>query len=117
MAWVDELISYDDTQIVVTRHTKVADAGGYTWTTATLDPQTVRLYTVSPRNQREYQTEEGEVKMITLGILAGSTADMVFGHDSYDTFPFGGRTYRIVGVRHYDDVNIPEHYQADCVAV
>ena len=78
--------------------------------------QIVRLYHFTTRNQREVTLPEGEVKTVILGILAQPEANMIFGHASYDTFFEAGREYRIVGVRDYDDVNIPNCIQADCVA-
>jgi hypothetical protein len=57
------------------------------------------------------------VKTIILGILAQPTADFVVGHDSFDTFTFGGREYRVVGRRVYDDSNVASCIECDCVAV
>lgn len=117
---VASLIAADPTAIVITRHTKGDDgAGGFTFTETVLDAITVRLYTYSTRNQREMVMPEGEVKTIELGILAELGADIVVGHESYDTFPHGGRTYRIVGVRNYDDSTLGsmECTQCDCVAI
>jgi len=114
---IDDIISYDPSSITITRHTKSAKAGGFTWDITTLDPQTVRIYRLSPRNMTEIQTESGEVKRITHGILASPDADIVVGHDSYDTFEYDGRTFRIYAVRRYVDSNIDEHIQADCGAV
>ena len=119
------IIAQDPSTITITRHTKVKHAGGFSWTTSTLQPITARLYFYSTRNQREVTLPEGEVKTIILGLLVdGVTADIMVGHDSYDTFTFltvGSpselREYRIVGVRRYDDVNIDLQTQADCVAV
>ena len=114
---VTELINADSTSIVITRHTKVPNAGGFDWTPTVLPAQTVRLYQFSTRNQREFTLPEGEVKQVVLGVLAQPTGDFVFGHDSYDTFVYDGRTYRIVGVRDYDAIDIPNCLQCDCVAV
>ena len=114
---IPTLISFDPTSIVVTRYTKVPNAGGFDWTPTNLAPQVVRIYTYSTRNQREYTTPEGEIKQIVLGVLAEITGDFVFGHDSRDEFVFEGHTYRIVGVRDYHDVNIPNCLQMDCIAV
>jgi hypothetical protein len=66
---------------------------------------------------REITLPEGEVKMIVLGILAQPTADFVVGHLSYDTFTFDGREYRVVGRRVYDDSNVANCIECDCVAV
>lgn len=115
------LIALDSTTITVTRHTKAADgAGGFNWTVNTHD-ETVRLYTYSTRNMREMTMPDGEVKIIDLGLLALVTADFVAGHDSYDTFEYEGRTYRITGVRHYDSAHLTlgdvDCIQCDCVAV
>lgn len=117
MSIIDDLIALDPTTITVTRHTKVKNKGGFDYTETTLDSLTVRLYQYSTRNQREITMEEGERKFIELGILAPNGSDLVFSHNSYDTFVTGGRTYRIVGVRQYDDVNVDSCIQADCVAV
>jgi len=114
---ITAIINADPTVINITRHTKVANAGGFSWNDVPVAAQTVRLYHYSTRNQREIMLPEGEVKSIVLGVLAQPDADIVFGHDSYDTFTEDGRTYRIVGVRCYDDINIPNCLQADCVAV
>ena len=110
------IINADPTVISITRHTKVANAGGFSWNDVAIAAQTVRLYFVDTRNQREVMIPEGEVKTVVLGILAQPTADMVVGHDSYDDFVVDGRTYRIVGVRDYDDANLPPCIQCDCVA-
>lgn len=110
-----DLISFDPTVITITRHTKVANAGGYAWVETAKAPITVRIYFYNTRNQREYQLPDGEIKRAEYGLLAESDADIVVGHDSYDTFDHGGRTYRVVGVRLYDDANVPEMIQADCV--
>lgn len=74
---------------------------------------------------REITLPEGEVKTVILGMLInGVTADVYCGHDGYDTFdlltigsPAELRTYRIVGVRRYDDSNIDAQTQCDCCAV
>jgi hypothetical protein len=113
----DDLIAFDPTTIAITRHTKVDDEGGFDYTTATLARIDVRLYQFNTRNQREATMPDGERKFISLGVLAPKGSDIVFSHDSYDTFTALGRTYRVVGVRTYDDVNIDECIQADCVAV
>ena len=110
-----DIIALDPTTITVTRHTKTPLGGGSQFTTANLVPITVRLYHFNTRNQREATLPSGEVKNIDLGLLAEDGTDLVVGHDSYDTFDLGGRTYRIVGVRHY---NTPfPCVQADCSAV
>lgn len=114
---IGDLIGFNLTAITITRHAKVPSEGGYTWTETALAPIDARVYQFSFRNQREWQDPVGEVKQITHGLLADMNADIVVGHDSYDTFLFDGRTFRVIGIRHYDDVNIPEHYQADCVAM
>lgn len=114
---VDKLIDADPSSIVITRYTKVPNAGGFSWTPTTLPAQVMRLYTYPTRNQREVTLPEGEVKTVEIKILALPNADMIFGHDSYDTFVDGGRTYRIVGVRLYDEKTIDPVLQADCVAV
>jgi hypothetical protein len=114
---IEDLISFDSTTIQITRHVKVPNAGGYTFVDVVLDPIDVRLYNYEIRHQREVTLETGEVKIVAYGVLAPATADIIVGHDSHDTFTAEGRTFRIVGLRHYDDVNAPEHYQADCVAV
>lgn len=114
---VGVIIAADPSVISITRHTKVPNAGGFSWVETIKDDQTVRLYKFTTRNQREVTLPEGEVKSITLGILAQFDADMEFGHDSYDTFDHEGRDYRIMGVRRYDDVNTDAMTQADCVAV
>jgi len=122
---ITDVINFDPSIVTITRHTKVKHAGGFSWTESTLAPMTCRLYFYSTRNQREVTLPEGEVKTIILGLLVdGVTADIMVGHDSYDTFTFlttGSpselREYRIVGVRRYDDVNIDLQTQADCVAV
>ena len=117
MSIIDDLISFDPTTITVTRHTKVKNVGGFNYTPAVLAPVTVRLYQYTTRNQREFTMPDGERKAISLGILAPKGSDLVFSHLSYDTFSTGGRDYRIVGVRTYDDINIDEGVQCDCVAV
>ena len=121
---ITSIISFDPSTITITRHTQVPHAGGYSWNETTLAPFTGRLYFINTRNQREYTLPEGGIKMITLGLLALPRTDIVVGHDSYDTFevydtssPPVARTFRIVGVRIYDDINMPACVQADCVAV
>jgi len=113
---ITDIINADPTAITITRHTKVANAGGFSWNDVALAAQTVRLYFHDTRNQREIMLPEGEVKSVVLGILAEIDADMVVGHNSWDSFVIDGREYRIVGVRRYDDINIPQCSEADCVA-
>jgi len=124
MTAIADIIMADPTVVTITRRVKVQNAGGFSWSEVKLDPLLVRLYNISPRNQREVTLPEGEVKEVVLGLLADGAADIVVGHDSYDTFevysddsPPTARTFRIVGVRHYRDANLPIHTQADCVAV
>lgn len=113
---ITDIINFDPSSIVVTRHTKVPYSGGYDWTLSTLPAQTVRCIFYITRNQSETVIVEGEVKNILLGIVAEPTADFVAGHNSFDTFVFQGREYRVVGVRHYTDVNIDAQVQCDCCA-
>lgn len=117
MTITDDLLAFDPVTITITRHTKVAYKGGFNYVETVLDPFSVRLYQFNTRNQREATMPDGERKFISLGVLAPKGSDIVFSHDSYDTFTALGRTFRIVGVRTYDDVNIDECLQADCVAV
>ena len=119
-----DIIAQDTSSITITRHTKVKHAGGFSWTDTVLAPQTGRIYNFTTRNQREVTLPEGEVKTIVLGLLfAGVTADVYCGHDAFDTFdlyttasPPELRTYRIVGVRRYDDTTCEANTQCDCVA-
>ena len=112
---INALILRNPTTITLTRHTKSDSFGTDVWTEEALNPITVSLYNITTHNQREYSIVEGQLKIATKGILATSDADIVVGHNSYDTFVENGRTYRIVGVRSY---NVPsEHIQADCVAI
>ena len=119
------LIDLDPTTITITRHAKVL-VGGFTTLTATpLTPIIVRLYNYSTRNQREFVNDMGEVKRIDIGILAEPDEDIRVCHESYDTFDIADtssppdiRTYRIVGVRHYDGPYMPNPcIECDCVAV
>jgi hypothetical protein len=114
---VTDLINLDPSTVVVTRHTKVPHSGGFDYTTSTLGAQTVRCYYYSTRAQQESVILEGEVKNIILGVLAQIGADFVCSHASYDTFTWQGREFRIVGVRHYTDINVPAQVQCDAVAV
>ena len=111
------IINQDPTTITITRHTKVQDRGGFTWTDTDLDPITVRLYNFYTRNQREATLPSGEVKNVAFGFLAEHDVDVVVGHDSYDTFLLDSRTYRVVGVRRYEALDIPMCLQADVAAV
>ena len=119
------IIAQDLSSIVITRHTKVKHAGGFSWTASTLQPMNARCYFFSTRNQREVTLPEGEVKTIILGfVVDGVTADIMVGHDSWDSFdlwtigsPAELRTYRIVGVRRYDDSTVEANTQCDLVAV
>jgi len=118
MGLVTDIIGMDADSIVVTRHTKAPDgAGGDTLTETVLAAQSVRVYRFTKRNQYEMTLPGGEVKVITHGVLAEAGADFAFDHDSHDTFPFEGRTYRVVGVRDYDSTDFPNCIQVDCVAV
>ncbi len=111
------IIAADPSTITITRHTKVPNVGGFSYTDTVLAPFTARVYHYATRNQSEVTIAEGEVKTIITGLLVdGITVDIVVGHASYDTFVHEGRKYRIVGVRRYDDVNLDIHTQADCVA-
>ena len=114
---ITDIIAQDVESIVITRWTKVPNAGGFDWTPVDLRPQTVRIYNFSTRNQREFTLPEGEVKQIVLGVLAQPNADILFGHDLRDEFVYNGRTYRVVGVRIYDDVTVDANLQFDCIAV
>jgi hypothetical protein len=119
------LIDLDPTTITITRHAKVLVAGFTTLTATPLTPIIVRLYNYTTRNAREWVSDTGEVKQIVLGVLAEPTEDIRVGHESYDTFDIADtssppdiRTYRIVGVRHYDSPDLPGNFiQCDCVAV
>lgn len=120
MGFTADIISFDPTDIIIQRHTKVPNAGGFAWSVSdvTSFPITVRLYFITSRNMREVTLPEGEVKTIVLGMLAEWGTDIVVSHLSYDTFVFESRTYRVVGAREYDDVNLPDNAcQYDCVAV
>lgn len=114
---VTDLINFNPSTVVVTRHTRAQHSGGYDYTTSNLAPQTVRLYYYNTRAQQETVILEGEVKTIIMGILAEIGADFRCDHAVYDTFTWNGREYRIVGVRRYTDVNIPAQTQCDVVAV
>jgi hypothetical protein len=114
---ISSLIALDPTTITITRHTKTDDHGTDKWTTADLDPITVRIYNVNTHNQREYRMDEGEIKESLYSLMAESGSDIVVGHNSFDTFIWNSREFRIIGVRTYTDSNIPEHMQADCVAI
>ena len=119
-----DIIAQDSSSITITRHTKVKHAGGFSWTDTVLAPQTGRIYNFTTRNQHEVTLPEDEVKTIVLGLLFnGITADVYCGHDGYDTFdlyttgsPAELRTYRIVGVRRYDDTTVEANTQVDCCA-
>lgn len=119
MSTIDTIINADPSSIVVTRYTKVPNAGGFSWTPSVKAAQTVRCYQFTTRNQREFQMPEGEIKQIVLGVLAQPGADLQFSHDARDEFVYKNRTYRIVGERDYDDANIMDGFctQCDCVAV
>jgi len=117
MGYTADVISYDPTDIIIQRHTKVPNAGGYDWSVAdvTSFPITVRLYFISTRHQREYTLPEGEVKQATLGMLCEYGTDVQVSHDAFDTFVFEGRTYRIYRVGEYDDINLPmDNYAVEC---
>lgn len=114
---VVDLINFDPSTIVVTRHTRVPHSGGYDYTTSPIAPQTVRCYYYSTRAQQETVILEGEVKNIILGVLAEINADFQCSHLVFDTFIWQGREFRIVGVRHYTDTNVPNQVQCDAVAI
>lgn len=116
---INAIIAADPSAITIIRHTKVPHAGGFDWVVGdvTSYPFDVRLYFISSRNQREATLPGGEVKRVDLGMLAPWGTDIVVGHDSYDDFVFEDRTYRIIGVREYDDANISRCIQCDCSAV
>jgi len=119
------IIDLDPTTIMITRHAKVLVAGFTTLTTTPLTPIIVRLYNYTTRNAREWVSDTGEVKQIVLGVLAEPDEDIRVCHESFDTFDIADtssppdiRTYRIVGVRHYDSPDLPGNFiQCDCVAV
>lgn len=119
MTVIDDLISYDPSSITIRRHTKVPNAGGFSWSVSdvTSYPIDVRLYFYNTRNASEVTLPEGEKKMIILGLLAPIGTDIIVGHDSFDTFVWDNRTYRIVGAREYDDSNCPQALECDCCAV
>lgn len=111
---IETLIALDPSTITVTRHTAVEADGNTTWTETTLVPATVRFYRKTAWQQR---VDAASIKGESAGILAPVDADFVFGHESYDTFEHDGRTWRVVGVKHYTEGNIPEHLQVTCEAV
>jgi hypothetical protein len=119
------LIDLDPMTITITRHAKVLVGGFTTLTTTSLAPIVVRHYNYSTRNQREFVNDTGEVKRVDIGILAEPTEDIRVCHESYDTFDIADtssppdiRTYRIIGVRHYDGPDLPDPViQCDCVAI
>lgn len=119
------IILADPTDITIQRHLKADNgAGGFSLAVSdtTSYPITVRLYfysagAYSMRNMREFTLPEGEVKEIVLGLLAPYGTDIEVGHDSYDTFVYEDRTYRIVGKRVYDHFAPTACMQCDCVAV
>jgi len=117
---IPSLIGFMATSIQITRHTKVPNAGGFSWVETILDPIDVRIYDWAQTN-REYNTPEGEAKTLTHGILAERDADIIVGHDSYDTFEIADnssppiiRTLRIYSKREYDDVNVDANIQCGC---
>ena len=122
---ITDIINFDPSTITITRHTKVKHAGGFSWTTTTLAPMNARIYFYVTRNAREYTIAEGEIKQAVLGMLVdGITADIRCDHKCYDTFdlltigsPAELRTYRVVGVRRYDDSTVEAQTQVDCIAV
>jgi len=114
---ITDIINFDPSIVTITRHTKVKHAGGFSWSTAVKAPIVVRIYQYTTRNMRETTLPEGEVKTVDHGLLAEVTADIKCDHACYDTFTYSGREFRVVGVRIYDDVNIDNQLQADCVAV
>ena len=121
---IKSIIDADPTTIIIVRHYKVANAGGYSWVESDTTSYgiVVRLYyyaagTTSMRNMKEFTMPEGEVKSVVGGMLAEYGVDIEVDHDSYDTFIDGGREYRIVGKRIYDDINLPHCVQCDFVAV
>ena len=119
-----DIIAQDLSIITITRHTKIKHAGGFSWTDTVLAPMTARVYQFATRNMRETTLPEGEVKTIDHGLLIDDiTADVRCDHTCYDTFtltstgsPPDTRTYRIVGVRRYDDSTIEANTQCDCCA-
>lgn len=114
----DTMVAQNPTVITITRHSKtVNESGGITETTVELDPITVRMYHYSTRNQMEMTLQEGQAKTKVLGLLADGEADIIVGHDSYDTFVYEDRTYRVMGVRVYRSSYLNTHTQADCEAI
>lgn len=114
---IPSIIGYDTSSITITRHTKVKNVGGFSWSEANLPAITARVYHFKTRNQWEFTLPEGEVKKVEVGLLVDGQANIVVSHDSYDTFVYNGRIYRIIGIRYYDDTNVDNHTQCDCVAV
>lgn len=120
MGILDFIIASDPSTITITRHTKTADYGGSTWTPADVYTDVpVRIYYISTR--KGYMSEvilpDGEVKQINCAFLTTEAITIVNNHDAYDTFVHGGRTYRIISARPYDDSNAPDCLQCECVAV
>ena len=98
-AYIDRAIALDPLTITITRTTAADNGyGGTTNTTATIPPQTVRLYT--PKGKGQLLVEAGKVtsySRVLEKILASGGSDIEEG----DLFTKGTQTYRITFVRDY----------------
>lgn len=85
-------IAADESQVVLTRHTKVANgSGGYTTTTQALTSQPFRLI---PQQSGgiERHTLDGKIVDPSYHLLGDWDADM----ERFDTFTLDGRRYEVV---------------------
>lgn len=84
-------INQNPTSVVLNRKTKVDDgAGGSTYTTKPLDPQTVRLIESNPVNVTT-RNVSGSMDLPQRFIVATADADVIEG----DTFTDQGNKYRV----------------------
>jgi len=94
----ENLINQNPASIVITRTSKVSDgAGGWTSSTATLDSQTIRIYS---KRTRTLVVEEGGYHSvrITKAIALYDADVQKYSSSNEDKFTHGGKTWRIFDV-------------------
>jgi len=92
------IIVQNPASIVITRKSKVSDgAGGWTSSTATLDSQTIRIYS---KRTRTLVIEEGGYHSvrITKAIALYDADVQKYSSSNEDKFTHGGKTWRIFDV-------------------